>query len=265
MTAKEKKPGPGRRKKQYSAPALDKGLDILELLAREVDGLSQSEIAKSLNRSVGELFRMLVVLEERQYVTLLPGTDKYVLTLKMFELSHRFPLVKRLTSAAVPVLKDLANNIEQSCHLVIYYEGKGHVIVQQDSPSERMVSIRLGAEAPLVNTCSGHLLLAFADEPTRNWMVEKIPANHEKPSKRKINALVKRVIAQGYESLPSAQISGVQDIAYPIFDNSDQIAAVLAVPFVEYLDNSHPVSRSKAQSLIAHSAAEISKMLGSKP
>ena len=112
MTAKEKKSGPGRRKKQYSAPALDKGLDILELLAREVDGLSQSEIAKRLNRSVGELFRMLVVLEERQYVTLLPGTDKYVLTLKMFELSHRFPLVKRLTSAAVPVLKDLANNIE---------------------------------------------------------------------------------------------------------------------------------------------------------
>ena len=43
----------------YSAPALEKGLDILELLAGEAEGLSQAAIAERLGRSTGEIFRML--------------------------------------------------------------------------------------------------------------------------------------------------------------------------------------------------------------
>ena len=36
---------------RYRAPALDKGLDILELLAGVDSGLTQAEIAKRLDRS----------------------------------------------------------------------------------------------------------------------------------------------------------------------------------------------------------------------
>ena len=42
---------------KYRAPALDKGLDILELLATQETGISRSEIAKSLDRSPSEIFR----------------------------------------------------------------------------------------------------------------------------------------------------------------------------------------------------------------
>ena len=50
---------------QYSAPALDEGLDILELLSDEAGGLSQSEIAEATGRSVGQIFRVLATLERR--------------------------------------------------------------------------------------------------------------------------------------------------------------------------------------------------------
>ena len=54
---------------KYSAPALEKGLDILELLSLcSGGGLSQSEIAEGLGRSKNEIFRMMVVLEERGYI-----------------------------------------------------------------------------------------------------------------------------------------------------------------------------------------------------
>lgn len=39
---------------RYRAPALDKGLDILELLAGTEEGLSQAEIAKALDRTPTE-------------------------------------------------------------------------------------------------------------------------------------------------------------------------------------------------------------------
>ncbi len=46
-----------KMKKDYTAPALEKGLDILELLAVSPIGLSQAEIATKLKRSVNEIYR----------------------------------------------------------------------------------------------------------------------------------------------------------------------------------------------------------------
>lgn len=250
------------KRKTYSAPALEKGLDILELLANQAEGLNIGEITKTLNRSVGELFRMLVVLEQRAYVSLQPGSDRYMLTLKMFGLAHRFPPVKRLTSVSAPVLQRLSYAIEQSCHLVIYYEGKGHVVVQQDSPSARLFSVRLGADAPLMNTCSGHLLLAFADQHTRTQMLSRIPDDHPNDHDFNLDKMIRKVLSQGYESIQSAQAQGIQDIGYPVFDYQDQVVAALIVPFFEYLDGSHQTSAADAHKLIKQAALEISAALG---
>ena len=66
---------------KYSAPALSKGLDILELLATQNAGMKKSDIAKSLKRSVSEIFRMLAVLVERNYVSVDEASEHYSLTL----------------------------------------------------------------------------------------------------------------------------------------------------------------------------------------
>lgn len=249
-------------KKQYSAPALEKGLDLLELLSEEPEGLTIAEITTKLGKSVGELFRMIAVLEQRGYLELPASSDRYTLTLKMFGLANRFPPVKRLTTVASTVMQKLAYAIEQSCHMVIYYEGKGHVVAQQDSASTRNFSVRLGAEAPLMNTCSGHVLLAYAEKENFDMIVKRIPSNHPKPNIKGFQHVIERVSAQGYESIASAQVQGVQDIGYPIFDHSAKVIAVLVVPFVEYLDGSHSIKLPEAQSKIAAAANEISSKLG---
>lgn len=252
------------KKKHYSAPALEKGLDLIELLSGESEGLTIHEITSKLDKSVGELFRMIAVLEQRGYVELPAGSDKYILTLKMFGLSNRFPPVKRLTTVASTIMQRLAFTIEQSCHLVIYYEGKGHVVVQQDSTSVRNFSVRLGAEATLMNTCSGHVLLAYAEKEKFEMMINRIPINHSKPNLKGFQPIVERVLSQGFELIKSAQAQGVQDIGYPIFDHTAQVVAVLVVPFVEYLDDSHTVELPEAQRKIAIAADDISTRLGYK-
>ena len=70
-------------KDRYRAPALDKGLDMLELLAGVDGGLTQAEIAKQLGRSHNELYRMLDTLVRRGYVARIDG-DRFALTLKLF-------------------------------------------------------------------------------------------------------------------------------------------------------------------------------------
>jgi len=262
MAGSRKDRSAASRRKQYSAPALEKGLDILELLAGEAQGLNISELAKRMGRSVGEVFRMMAVLEQREYIQLRDDSDAYVLTLKMFALSHRISPISRLSAAAVPVMRQLACDTRQSCHVVIHYEGQGHVVAQEDAPTDRILSVRLGAEAPLLDTCSGHVLLAFADDVERQRMLDKIPGSHRRPAEGEIDKLVRRVRKRGYEIVRSAQVRGVQDIGYPIFDRTGQVIAALAVPYLAYLDDDDAVSLDDVGPLTAEAAHRISAALG---
>src|SRR5690554_121601 len=107
---------------RYRAPALDKGLDIVELLAGTDGGLTQAEI-----------YRMLDRLVRRDYVRRTDG-DRYELTLKLFELAHRRPPLNRLISQANPVLRSFALRAQQAVHLVIRDRGILVVVAQVDGP-----------------------------------------------------------------------------------------------------------------------------------
>ena len=156
---------------RYRAPALDKGLDILELLARTADGLSQAEIAKALDRSPNEIYRMLDRLVRRDYVRRTPE-DRYEITLKLFELGHARPPLHRMVSQAMPVLRHFALKAEQAVHMVVQDRNILVVIAQVDGPGYWNVSIRVGSRISLVNTGSGHVFLAFATPEERKLMLE---------------------------------------------------------------------------------------------
>jgi DNA-binding IclR family transcriptional regulator len=108
---------------QYSAPALDKGLDILELLSDEAGGLSQSEIAEATGRSVGQIFRVLATLERRGYVTRDAQSGLYAFSMRIFDLAHRHPPLRGLISIATPAMRDLAERVRQSCNLSVIDSG----------------------------------------------------------------------------------------------------------------------------------------------
>jgi DNA-binding IclR family transcriptional regulator len=54
----------------------------------------------------------------------------------------------------------------------------------------------------------------------------------------------------------------VQDIGYPIFDHGGRIAAAPVVPFLAFLDGSHPVKLDAAQDEIKKTAQQITAGLG---
>lgn len=250
-----------KSKTQYSAPALSKGLDILELLAKQSEAFSLKQISDMLGRQKSELFRMLVVLEERGYIQLDNDSDKYSITMKLLELAHQQPDVKRVSAIAAPFMAKLSNAIRQSCHLVIERGESGIVIVKKDSPSDLGFSVRVGARVPIQNTCSGHVLLAFSDKESRTAMLDCVSKN-KRMSKKALNEIVERVQEQGYECIESQQVNGVQDIGFPIFNYTGKVVAALVVPFLSHLDNSHPVDHEQVISLLDETADNISRALG---
>ena len=93
-----------QEKRHYPTPALEKGLDILELFTQEPGGLTKSDVARRLNRTVSEIFRMLLCLENRGYIARGEDDDLFRLTLKMFRMSLEYPPTKRLVSEALPIM-----------------------------------------------------------------------------------------------------------------------------------------------------------------
>lgn len=147
------------RKTNYKAPALEKGLDILELLAKSERPLNNQEISQALDRNLNEIFRMIVILQQRQYIQ--QQATGYTLSPKMFRLSNQYPPLARIIDYAPPVLKKLCQDTLQSCHIAVLNDGSMVVVAQQDSVYKMGFSVRLGAEIDLCGSGSGYVALAY--------------------------------------------------------------------------------------------------------
>ncbi|SPF81595.1 IclR family transcriptional regulator [Pseudoprimorskyibacter insulae] len=245
---------------KYRAPALSKGLDILELLASEPDGLSQAEIAKTLGRTTSEIFRMLMVLRKRGYVRL-EDSDRYSLTTMLFEMAHRHPPIRRLTSISGKAMQALADRINQSMHMGILHSGRFLVIAQVDCPDNNVTSVRLGANIPIFDTASGRVLAAWMDEAQLDALIASADATDE-ATRQAFRADLAEVRAKGYCENDSLTIAGVRNISAPIFDFSGKVVAAVTIPFIRRLSGTSIAPVEDCRDELLAMCRDISRRLG---
>lgn len=245
---------------RYRAPALDKGLDILELLAEQPHGLTRAEIVKAMGRGPSEIYRMLERLVARDYVTRSQQGDRYALSLKLFVLGHRHPPIERLVAQALPAMEAFATAAEQSCHLGIYNRGNITVVAQVNGPGNWGLSIRLGVRVSLIDTGSGHVVLAFQSEQRRTEMLAEHDAlEGEVPMpEAELQAILDRIRTLGYWQGDSQQAYGVTDISMPILGPQGHALAVLTCPFIRRIDRHVGSDLDTARELLARAATGLS-------
>jgi DNA-binding IclR family transcriptional regulator len=251
------KPG---KKSRYAAPALDKGLDILELLAHGAEALTRSEIARRLGRSVGELFRMLVCLEERGYISDVGPDERYQLTLKLFEIAHQHQPMQHLLAMARPLMQQVADHTGQSCHLAMPNNGNIVVVASVEAPVHMGFSVRLGANIDLLNTGSGHVILSFHGPQYRAHAL----AAWQRKTKTRLPQGLDRHLAEirrrGYEELASYQVHGVVNISFPVLNQHSEAVAAITVPFLARIgDDTGP---PQVKEHLANAAEKLSKAIG---
>ncbi len=245
---------------RYRAPALDKGLDILELLAEQPHGLTRAEIVKAMARSPSEIYRMLERLVARHYVTRSQQGDRYALSLKLFALGHRHPPIERLVTQALPAMDVYAKAAEQSCHLGIYDRGNIIVVAQVSGPGNWGLSIRLGVRVNLVDTGSGHVMLAFQSPQRRAEMLaEHEVLDGEVPiSETDLLAGLEPIRALGYWQGESQQALGVTDISMPILGPQHHALAVLTCPYIRRIDRHVGADLDTARQMLARAVSGLS-------
>lgn len=249
---------------KYKAPALEKGLAIIEYLALQPTAQSQSEIAIGLGKSPNEIYRMLASLEAKGYIHRDTISSKYSLTLKLYYLSHRHSFVEKLRSAALQPMKQTSAAIRQPCHLSVLFNDKVLVVAYSKSPRPIAVMIEEGNLYNILTTASGKTLLSFLDDSSREQILHQ-DSNYQKLSKAQKRDFQKELIhikKQGYTEMPSSYAQGIVDFSVPIGHTSSGITACLTVSKLLTLEDENESSHDYIIQTLLTCKKEVESNLG---
>lgn len=224
---------PGRQPASYSAPALEKGLEIIELLASTQTPMTNREIADRLGRSKGEIFRMVFVLVERGYLKRDAATDELTLSNRLFDLGIRTPRPRQLVEVAVPAMERLSDRTGQSAHLVVVSKGDTVVIATTAGSADISFTLRLGYRRPALDSTSGQVVIAFQNEARRARMIDEGMASKGGISLPKLTRHLDAIVERGFLVAESHDVVGVTDIAAPVLDRNRRALASIVVPYLK--------------------------------
>jgi len=243
----------------YSTPALEKGLDVLELLARQREGLTKSEIARRLDRTISQIFRMLVTLEHRGYIAMVDG-ERYALTLQLFRLVQEHPPTERLLADALPVIERLAHDTQQSCHLGVVEDARVVILAQVKAPTPVGFYVKPGTIIDIMEAASGYVILAHMEEAAlARTLAEWSRQTGNKPPRDLAQHLTK-IRRAGFEKRDSYQVKGVVNISFPLLDSRGSALGALTVPYIQQKNAATPLS--KVIDLARNAADEITRAIG---
>ena len=230
----------------YQAPALERGLEIIERLATLGASATVAELGREVGRSRSELFRMVVVLERCGYLSRIEG-DRYILTSKLYDVALRAPPQRDLLDAALPAMHRLAIRLQQSCHLGVASGTDLVVAARVESPDMLGFSLRVGFRRPLNLSSTGRVLYAFQTPAIREAWCAMTTGPKDEQRWRAVAAAMPVIIENGHHIGPSFYVDAVTDVVAPVIPEGRQHAvAGLAVPFI-----SGPSTRATLAEVVA--------------
>lgn len=146
-----------------SSLTLQRGLALLQAVAdTETESISISELATAIGASRAAVYRLLVPLSERGLVWR-DGT-KVRLGLGLLVLAGRvFP---QLRSAAMPILRELAETVGATAHLSVAENDEVQAVaVVEPSWTAFHVGYRVGSRHPIGRGAAGRAMLLGTDGP----------------------------------------------------------------------------------------------------
>jgi DNA-binding IclR family transcriptional regulator len=243
---------------EYPVPALEKALDIVELLANQKEGLSLGQISDAVGRSVHQIYRVLQALERRGYIYRDRPAGLYYLSMMMFELAHRHEPLRGLVQIALPPMRRLSDAVQQSCNLGVNNAGRVLILAQVESPAPFGFRVRVGAEFPLLQTATGRTLLAFQpDHVIDRWLQSEGIGGGQEGYAAQI-ALLDGIRKKGYEEVADGAQPGITDLVLPVMGPFGYSVAALTVPYVATSYSAYDISSVRTAAMAA--ASEIAKV-----
>jgi len=141
-----------------TSQTLDRGLQVLELLADHPEGLTVTDLSQQLQMSRTVVYRLVVTLEQHAFLRRsIDGRCR--LGLAVLTMGRQVQPVVR--DVALPALRLLADAVGATAHLTIVEGAEAlTAVVVEPSRTDVHVAYRMGARHPLESGAAGRAILA---------------------------------------------------------------------------------------------------------
>ncbi|HEX5481988.1 MAG TPA: IclR family transcriptional regulator [Terriglobia bacterium] len=217
----------------YRIRVLDRVFKLLDILAKDNRELGLVEITNGLGLHKSSVHRLLMVLEDFQYVSRNPVTGKYGLGGKLIELGMKAVSRLDLYQAARPYLERLVAGTGETAHVGVLREGEIISVVNVQSSQTLRLPSTVGRRAPVHCSSLGKAILAFLPESevrdvlgtrafkayTRKTIIKPVLLRKE----------LKKVREQGYACDDEEFEEGLRCIGAPIRDHTGKVIAAISI------------------------------------
>lgn len=210
--------------------AIDKSLKIIELLSKNPQGLSLSEIAKMLCFPTSTIHHILSTFREHDYISQNPETKKYLLGFKFLSISSIILENLDIRKTAYNCLRKLHQMSNETVHLSILRDGKVTYIDKIQKAGGLSLATYIGFRTDPHAAAGGKVLLSeLSDEEIRNIYKAKPLRIYGKNTITNMGQLLEEldnIRKQGYAIDNEEYYEGVRCVAAPIRAGGKIIAAV---------------------------------------
>lgn len=213
--------------------SVDRTLSILELISDYDEGLGITEIGKKIDLHKSTVHRLLGTLIYKDFVEQDPITNKYRISLKLYELGSKRIKDLDILNVSKPYTKKLMEELNEVVHLVIRDKNDIVYIDKVEADNTIRMASSIGRRSPLYCTSVGKAILAFLEEEE----VKEVWENSD------IKALTKNTITdfeefkeelykirkQGYAEDDEENELGVRCIGAPIFNYNNEVEGAISI------------------------------------
>lgn len=236
---------------------------ILQALGEEREN-GITELSQRVMMSKSTVYRFLQTMKSLGYVSQEGESEKYGLTMKLFELGAKALQNVDLIRCADLQMREISRLTKEAIHLGSLDEDSIIYIHKIDSLYNLRMYSRIGRRNPLYCTAIGKVLLGWRDKAEARAIMsgtEFIPSTAT--TLRSVDALLvelDNVRMQGFAEDNEEQEKGLRCIAVPVFDRFGVVIAGLSISFPTIRFSEE--NKDKYVAMLHRAASTVSLQMG---
>lgn len=161
---------------QEIVQSVDRTLSILEVISDYEDGLGITDISEKVGLHKSTVHRLLATLIHKGYVRQNDETNRYELTLKLFELGNKKIEKMNIVTVAKPFIQELMEKTNEVIHLVIGEEAEIIYVAKVEPQKTIRMYSSIGKRIPMYCTSVGKSMMSYMsdEEVEKIWSISPI-------------------------------------------------------------------------------------------
>ncbi|RPH30110.1 hypothetical protein EHN07_03080 [Buttiauxella warmboldiae] len=231
----------------YKAPALSRGLQVIDFLAQNGKPKSMSELVSELHLSFNQLYRIIACLKNEGY--LYQDENRHYFLTDKIVFKHRSLFIEKFSASEIckKLMKEFTWQTNQSCHLAGLRDDNFWVFCHAHPDFSLSISAREGSILNTVKSSSALLFLALAND----YDAWKLMRSYRLTPELRLLLIeqINTIREKGYSEIQHDRIIGLTSLSFPVTAVTGYALATITCPYFDHIPGDYSELKERLRRL----------------